>query len=264
MKKVRCLISVLSLGIFLLTASAIFAFEIGGKEVQISASETYVTRYIWRGQDIYADNDGAHQPSIDIAFPKLICDTDVSLNLWSSFPLNDGHQDLEELDYTLTFSNDITENFNLSLGYTYFDFPNTSSTADVGEPWVALSLVKIPALPIEVSFDLFAGYDFAAKSGGPDEGWYYSWGLGTEFPLPNLGLFQEGQTLGFGVTNWGNDGVADLEPSFLYATELSLSIAYEFGKLTVTPSVNYTINHKEEINNGEEELWAALECAYLF
>lgn len=240
----------------------IFALEIGNQEVEVTVTESYVSRYIWRGQDLYANDDGAHQPSIDIAFPELLYGTDVSLNVWGSFPLDKGHEDNEELDYTLTFFRDISELFSLSVGYTYFDFPNTGSTADVQEPWASITLNKIPALPIDVSMTVFAGYDFEAASGGPDEGWYYSWGFDTELPLPQSPFLQESQTLAVGIVNWGNDGVADLKASSLYATELSLSLLYAFKGFSITPNFHYTINYEDSINNDDEELWSGIEISY--
>jgi len=243
----------------------LYAFEISGQTVEVTVTESFVSRYIWRGQDLYGDNDGAHQPSIDIGFPKLLYGTDVSLNVWGSFPMNSGHEDGEELDYTITFSRDVLdEKFNISAGYTYFDFPNTASTADVSEPWISLVLNKIPFLPIEVSANIFAGYDFQAKSGGPDEGWYYSWGLATDIILPDLAFIQKDQVINISLTNWGNDGVADLESSGLYATEVSISTSYGFSDFTITPSLNYSIGHEDEINSGNDELWGAIELAYSF
>lgn len=243
----------------------LYAFEIGGQLVEVSVTDSYVSRYIWRGQDLYGENDGAHQPSIDVTLPKLLKGTDVSFNVWGSFPLDKGHEDGEELDYTIAFSRDLLdEKFNLSVGYTYFDFPNTSSTSDVSEPWWTITLNKIPGLPIDLSFSVFAGYDFAAKSGGPDEGWYYSWGFDTELLLPEFALAQEGQTLALGIVNWGNDGVADLEPSSLYATEFSAATSYALGGFSLTPSLHYTINHQEQINSGDEELWGGFEVSYGF
>jgi len=262
-RKLMILVAVL-IGLSGLLTSA-FALEIGSQEVEITLTDSYVSGYIWRGQDLYADNDGAHQSSIDIAFPKLIYDTDVSLNVWGSFPINSGHVDAEELDYTLTFSRDLLDDaINVSVGYTYFDYPKTESTADVSEPWISATLNKLPFLPIEVSFTGFIGYDFQAKSGGPDEGIYFSWGFDTELPLPQLALFQEGQTLALGIVNWGNDGPADLEPSSLYATEISLSTSYGVAGFSISPNLHYTINYEESINDGNEELWGGIEVSYAF
>lgn len=259
-------IVLLLMSMFIVSAAeAVYALEISGQEVEVTLTETFVSRYIWRGQDLYSNNDGAHQSSIDITFPKLLSEVDLSLNVWGSFPLNKGHEDAEELDYTITFSrNSLDEQFNISAGYTYFDFPNSSSTADVSEPWLAFSLNKIPLLPIDISFSVFAGYDFAAKSGGPDEGWYYSWGFDTELLLPESPLFQAGQALAIGVVNWGNDGVGDLESSGLYATEISFATSYAFSEFVITPSFNYSIGHEESINSGDNELWGGVEFAYSF
>jgi hypothetical protein len=239
-----------------------FTLNTWPQETTITFTDTYVSRYIWRGQDLYPDNDAAHQPSVDISFSDILNDIALSLNIWASFPLNKGHQDAEEIDYTLTLSKNLTETLNTSFGYTYFDFPNTASQADVQEPWISFTLSKIPIFNYEISLNLFAGYDFKTTSGGPDEGWYYSWGVSIEIPLESI--LTKKQSLILDITNWGNDGVADLKPSSLYATELSLSTSYNLGKFTITPSLHYTINYEDEINSGDEELWGGIEFSYVF
>lgn len=263
MRKIWIFISILFLGTVYLSRNA-FAFEVGSQETEITVTSSYVSRYIWRGQDLYGNNDSAQQASIDISFPNLVGGADISLNLWGSFPLNKGHEDSEELNYTITFFHEISKLFNLSGGYTYFDFPNTAKTTDVGEPWAALTLNKIPGLPLEVSMVVFAGYDFKVASGGPDEGWYYSWGFDTELPLPQLSLFQEGKTVTFSIINWGNDGVTNLEPSTLYATEFNLLAEYSIGEYTISPSIHYVLNHQDKINSGDDELWFGIEISYAF
>ena len=240
----------------------VLAVEINSQQIDITASTSYVTRYIWRGQDLYGDDDPAVQPSIDVALPESFLGSDIAFNVWGSFPLNGGHDDGTELDYVLTLSRDVLDGaVNLSAGYTYFDFPRAGGTWDIQEPWVSLGINEIPALPVAVSFSIFAGYDLKAASGGPDEGWYYSWGFTADIPLPECALFQQDQALSFGVTNWGNDGVAGLEPSAFYATELSLSTSYAFSNVSISPSLNYTINHESAINSGDEEIWGGLEVS---
>lgn len=241
-----------------------YALEVGGQNVVITFTEAFVSRYIWRGQDLLADNDPAWQPSIDVSVPNFLSKCDLSFNVWGSFPQNAGHENAEELDYSFTIARDINEKFNLSTGYVYFDFPNTSSTVDVQEPWASFTLNKIPYLPIDVSANVFLGYDFQAKSRGPDEGWYYSWGFTTEAPLPKFAFTQDGQAIYLAITNWGNDGVADLKPDSLYATELSLSTTYALKEFFLTPSFNYTINHNDAINNGNEEAYCGIEFSYTF
>lgn len=251
--------------ILLFLPGGAFGLEMGNHEVQLTVLESFASRYIWRGQDLFSENDPAYQPSIDIALPDFLDRVDVSFNVWAAIPLNNGHEDGQEVDYAVTLSNDIFDNtFEVSTGYTYFDFPNTRSTADVQEPWVSLTLNKIPALPVDVSMTIFAGYDFKAVSGGPDEGWYYSWKLGSEIPLARTAFTQKDQNLSLGITNWGNDGVADLKPSVLYATEFSFSTTYKFGILNISPCLTYIINHEDEINSGNEEIFGGIELAYVF
>lgn len=241
------------------------AVEIGSQEVEISAGETFVTRYIWRGQDLYGDNDAAHQPYLDFLLPEFILGADLDINFWGSFALSEGHEDGEEFDYTVSLSRTLLEVLDTSVGFTYFDFPNSGSTTDVAEPWISLTLNNIiPDFPIEIAANVFAGYDFQATSGGPEEGWYYSWGFDTEVPLSKCVLTQEDQALALGIVNWGNDGVAGLKPSVLYATEFSASTSYSLGKFSISPGLHYVVNHEDKINSGDNEFWAGIDISYAF
>lgn len=265
MRSVYKMLAVLVVVSMICSSGHAFAASIGEQEIDITVSEVFVSRYIWRGQDLYGQNDGAHQPSIDFVAPEALFGADVGLNIWASFPFASGHEAGEEFDYTFSLSRDIAEGVNASVGYTYFDFPNLgSSVADVHEPWISVSVDTIPFLPVDISFSTFAGYDQAAESGGPEDGWYFSYGFGYDVPLPKIRFTQEGQALSLGVTMWGTDGVAGLEPNMLYATELSASMSYSFDEISFGPSINYTINHEDKINSGDNEFWAGVEFSYSF
>ena len=82
--------------------------------------------------------------------------------------------------------------------------------------------------------------------------------------MPECSFTQNGQSLSLGITNWGQDGVAGLKPSSLYATEINLSTAYTVGKFSIAPKLSYTINYEEEINNGNEELYGGVDVSYVF
>jgi len=264
MKMAKILLFCLMVNI-LCMSSQVFALDLNGQQVDITITDAFVSRYIWRGQDLFADNDASTQPSIDVTLADILFGADASFNIWAALPLQSGHQSAEEIDYSFTLSRDILdEAFNLSAGYVYFNFPHSGRTADVQEPWVSLTLNRIPVLPIAISTGIFAGYDFKVKSGGPDEGWYYAWEIGTEFSLPESKITQDGQTLALEVVNWGNDGVAGMKPSGLYATEFSLSTGYSLGGISITPSINYAMNHQDRINSGDDEIWSGVEFGYAF
>lgn len=246
----------------LLIVSPAYALQIEEQEVNVTLSQSIASKYIWRGMDLFADNDAALFSSVDVALPGLIKETDISMNVWGAFPMDNGHETSTELDYSLTASHDF-ESFNISSGYVYFDYPKANNLSDINEFWGSFSLFKIPALPFDMSFTVFAAYETEAKDGGAENGWYYSWGFGMDVPLPESQLTQEGQAASIGITNWGNDGVGGLKPSVLYATECSLSTSYTVNSFSFTPSLNYAINYEDAINK-DDEFWAGIDVSYSF
>ena len=66
------------------------------------------------------------------------------------------------------------------------------------------------------------------------------------------------------IINWGNDGVSDLKPSLLYATEFSLLTNYLLGGIEITPGVHYALNYEDTINSGDDELWFSITATYAF
>ncbi|MGE0269377.1 MAG: hypothetical protein AB7S78_13085 [Candidatus Omnitrophota bacterium] len=246
----------------LLPLTQVYSLDIKNQKVNITVSQSFVTRYIWRGLDLYPENDPSYQPSLDIAFEDLVAGIDVSLNIWGGLPIGSGHESSTEADYALTLSRDF-EKINVSAGYVYFDYLKANRFSDVNELWVSASLFKIPVLPVDVSFDVLAAYEYKATEGGPDNGWYYSWGFSTTVPIPKCGLTQDGQGLDASVANWGNDGASDLKPSKLYATEFNLGTTYTFGSVSVTPGFTYVWNHEDEIN-PDNEIVGMIDISYSF
>ena len=181
-----------------------------------------------------------------------------------SFPLNSGHEISTELDYSLTGSHDFLDVFNVSSGYVYFDFPKANKNSDYNEFWGSLTWLELPNLPILISATLFTGYEIEAAAEGPENGQYYSWGFVSELNLTQRKLFQEDQKLSLEVTNWGNDGVAGLKPSRLYATELSASTSYSLIGFSIIPAFHYSFSHEKEINSGDDEVWGSIDIRYVF
>ena len=99
---------VILLFVFLIVGTG-FAFEVGEQNVEITVSDAYAFRYIWRGMDLFANNDGAQQPSVDVLMPELFAGIDVNFNVWASIPVNKGHENAEEIDYTFSLSKDVLD-----------------------------------------------------------------------------------------------------------------------------------------------------------
>ena len=253
---------VLVFAVFFLPQAA-FSTQTNNQELVVTITNSCNSRYIAEGQDYFPNNDPAMFSSVDFALPKLIANTDVSFNVWHALPLSSGHEIAEELDYSMTASRDLLDAFNASLGYVYFDYPKADRYADAHRVWGSFSLLEIPKLPISVSFDLFAAYEFEAHDDGPENGWYYAWGFGTELDLPKFVFTQDDQKINLNITNWGTDGVGGLKSDSLYATEFNISTDYLFNKFTITPNLNYVSSYEDEIND-ENEIWGGVEVSYTF
>ena len=161
----------------MLTGNALGAMGADEPQISAEAQTTFVSRYIWRGQDLYPSNDGAFQPQVTITADNVLSGISATLDVWASYATANGHETADELDYTFLFSREFNEDtIAVSAGYTYFDYPNLNDTSDAMEAWLSLD-AKIPGCPLDSSLLIFAGYDFAAAGGGPDEGWYFSLGI---------------------------------------------------------------------------------------
>ena len=84
------------------------------EKLAIDIDATYVSKYIWRGYDLF-DDHAAFQPSMNLD----IFDTGFSVNFWGSIPMGsgsnvhemvtDGINMLQEYDYTFAYSTSLFE-----------------------------------------------------------------------------------------------------------------------------------------------------------
>jgi hypothetical protein len=92
--------------------------------ITVTGDIAYYSAYVWRG--FLLDGDNVVQPGIYIAGPATKFGT-VTAKFWSSHDLdNADSRHSEEYDYILDYTfgfNDIS----VSLGHTYYDFPETDS-----------------------------------------------------------------------------------------------------------------------------------------
>jgi len=239
------------------------ALEIADQEVAVTLTESFASRHICEAQDSFPENDPIWESTLDIEVPKVMYETDLSFSFWWGYPLKAGSVTAEEIDYSVAISRDLTKTLKASIGYNYCDFPKANRNSDFNKFLANLTLAEIPNLPISISFNLYAAYQFEAAAEGSEDGWYYSWGFGTELPLSEWRIFQKEQSANIEVANWGNDGVAGSKPSSLYATECSISTDYSFWEFTITPSFNYVFSYENSINS-EDEIWGRIDVSYAF
>jgi hypothetical protein len=223
----------------------------GANRLTTAGSLSYVSSYIWRGQDLLPDNDSAIQPSITFTNAD-----GVSLNLWGSFGFGGSDQvnHLDEWDYTLSYTGSISPALGWSIGHSYYTFPSVGGITESQESYFRLSFPKVPLSP---AFTLYGDW-------GHGKGYYANLAGSKEASL-NLGRTKVPISLAFSVGY--TDGQWGFEPGF---SDVNLSVGFPIGRegRLFTPSLNYTyVPEKGSIANGDvppkinydNEFWVGLK-----
>lgn len=187
--------------------------------IEVSADVSIYSKYIWRGFKL--DDDPVMQPGV------YISSRGFTASVWGSFDI-DSDDDLnsDEMDYSIDYTHNF-DNFSLSVGHTYYDFPAADATSKEFYLGVGLNTLLLP------TFTWF--HDYADEDSGGGDGDYAVLGISHSFELTdnpitldlsshvayNRGLFinGEGGDVGLGV---------------------GLTIPLT-DKISVSPNVNYSI-----------------------
>lgn len=260
----------------LLIASALVcspsaALELGNTDVAITLDSTYVSKYIWHGFDVLPDDDSAQQSFINVDWQGL------SVGVWSSFALQNGHEPTDELDYYAYYAYTVAEESryaaDLLAGYVYFDFPNSDSkagadgVADQQELSLEIRMINLlPALGPGRPVPFYgAYYEFPGKDSNGSEiprAWFHLFGLGYDVPLADLGERFSDQTLSLSWDITFNDGVYGADHDWSHTT-FAAATTFAAGPVGITPAVNYQISFEDTVND-ENEFYASLGVSYSF
>lgn len=200
-------------------ASASRAFE---AEIAADASVSYMGKYVWRGQLL--NDDPVVQPSVGFQVGK------VYLNLWGNMDTteyNDNSGEFNEVDFTVDYSDSITELLGFSVGAIRYEFPNTDLDATT-EIYAGLNLNTFLSPSAKVYYDI-----------DDIEGVYASFGVGHSISITETVSLEMGASLGVGNEkyNEGYWGVSD--GSSAQDLTLTLALPVSLGSWTVTPSLTY-------------------------
>ena len=252
------------MGFLMLLASGSMSWSQEAQEPQslgVTADMTLVTKYRWRGYDLF-DDHGAYQPSINWD----IFDTGFSVNVWGSFPFGSGNEVFKELDYTIAYGTTLFEEesyaVDLGVNYIYYDFPRVGSrfvpdSHEVGVSIALPSLIKIGDSALVPSYygaklwpaDSGLGFDVA--------GGYHALGLGYDLTIPKID-----QVLSLSWDINYNDGLYGSDHDWTHTT-FGLSTSFEVGPVSLTPFINYQISMDDSVN-PDDEFWGGLSVSMSF
>ena len=239
---------------------------------------TYVSRYIWRGYDAYANDHSAIQPSLDLD----LFGTGFGLTTWWSRANGSGFEKSEWLTITGYYRNrlfvDTSYVTNYKIGYTYFGYPDArwkgsgpgpaSASGHAQEVFAMFQWPELFPCGLVPSYAAFAYWPSESKAfNRKNGGWAHVFGLGKDVMVDNLlgGADQQAIHLGFHAVY--NDSVgpagntADHDWShgvFSVSTDFQISENVRF-----TPGFHYQSSWDDSINPSDE-YWTSLSLSYSF
>jgi hypothetical protein len=243
---------------------------------------TYLSKYVWRGFDIYGDKS-AIQPSIDLD----LYGTGFGINIMGHRANSSKYENGERWDYTLYYYNSLFDDeiyaTNYRLSWVYYNYPDMSShtdrSIDLQEINAFLSWPKIlPIKGLVPSYVLVKLWPSNSNtlvgrrstSGGTASGWAHIFMLDYGLPISTEGLLPDTpeQILNLHMELVYNDGVgpnganADHDWSNVV---FGVSTDFDLGNdLTFTPGIYHQVTMDKSVNPDKDETWVGLSMKYKF
>ena len=237
--------------------------------VTTTVDVTYVTKYIWRGFNIYGSH-GAIQPSVDFAL-----ENGFSANVWMSYPVGSGENDagasindqLTEFDYTLAYSNAVLEDasqINYKVGWRYYDYTKTSTKDnDMQEVFAEVSMPNIVGNGFTPRAAWYQMWN--SKSGGLNSGaagGIFAMGFAYDFGFdqaPEVPL-----TFSWDIVYNDGTGGAAVDHDWSHMV-FGLSTALDVPSIggTLAPAIYWQSSFEDTVNENDE-LWAGISYSLNF
>ena len=218
-----------------------------GLSAQWSFQADLPSRFIWRGFDLYAENNPAFQPSATYAFGE----SGLSINFWGSAALS-GRDELgqwDEVDLTAVYAFAPASGLDAAVGFTHYgwywadDFSFEDATTQ--EAFASVRFTQVALAPAVTVY-----YDFNLNSG-----LYASVDAGHAFRLA------DSAELVLAVATGYNRHFRIAGSGFSDAT-LSACVPLTFGKIKFTPFVKYSRILMDEVNPAEYEAWGGISVGF--
>ncbi len=248
--------------VILLGTNSGFAVDLLGEPLDINLDFTYASNYMWHGMDIYNDH-GAFQPSVRVDYRGAYA------SIWGSIPDSSGFDDLTEIDwivgYNYTFFEESPYAVEADLGYTYFSYPKTGSDFDAQETALSVSfpnLIPLGSSSLVPGYAIFYDWDGVQSEDKIDNGWFQTFSLNYDFPIPTIIPDQEEQALTLYSDLTYNDGAFETDSGWSHAT-VGISTTFEWKKLYFTPALYYQFTFEDSVNT-EDDLYTLLSVGFSF
>jgi hypothetical protein len=248
------------------------------KAVSGTVDLTFMSNYIWRGFDLYNNNDCGIRTGLDLKF----FDTGLGLNIFHARALGKNFENLQWMPLTLYYDSslfgDAAYATNYHLAWTYYYFPETGPKGNVAagapgdgqEIQASFSWPKICPFGIVPSYTIVCLWPSASGSASSAwGGWAHIVGLGYDLKVPGFIPETPEQILhlsadlvyngGFGALPGG--GVVDHDWShFVVGVSTDFDLP---SNVTFTPALYWQLSMENSVNT-QDEFWLTLSVAYKF
>lgn len=214
--------------------------------LSVGASVDVASDYMFRGFNLY---DGISvQPAVDLGFDFGDLGS-LNLSTWGHLSAEGGQSASEkftEVDYTLSYSYSM-DMVALSVGHAFYTYPRSSDDIeDTAEVFGSVGL-DVPLAPTLTVFHDYEEFDTE----------YYELSFSHEVTTDALGEgFNATPYVAFGFATNSEKVYAD---DGLVQVTTGLSFATTVGDFDVVPSLNYTFESDDALDN---EFWAGISFAY--
>jgi hypothetical protein len=222
---------------------------------------TYGSKYMWHGFDVF-DDHGAFQPSVTVQYK------DLYVGVWASLPDSNGFEDLQELDYYIGYDHSFLEDeryaIDVSILYTYFDFPKDSSAEaqEFGFGFSMPQLIPVGDSFLVPSYMAYFNTEGFSSNNSTEDGWFHDFGLSYSYTLPATPITQEEQTLDLEWMITYNDGAYGTDAGFSH-TVVSMSTTWEWNVFYFSPMIAYQWSFEDTVNT-EDEFYALIRTGVSF
>ena len=264
----------LTAAILMVVSSLATAQEVEPAELKATLDVSYVSRFIWRGFDAYANDHSAIQPSVNLD----LFGTGFGANVWMSRANGGGFENAEWLDYTLYYNNTLCPDQDYAtyyqVGYIYYSYPDepgkgsTIGTGAAQEIFAAFAWPKICPLGIVPSYTVACYWPSESGATNQDNGgWAHILGLGYDFTIPGLMANTPEQTIHLSAEAVYNDAVgpagSTVDHDWSHAVFGASTDFPITENLTFVPAVFYQSSWDDSVNTSDE-YWTKLSMVYKF
>ncbi len=217
-------------------------------DIEASGSLDVYNRYVWRGFTL--DTDPVVQPGFSLS------GYGVTASFWGSWDAdNNDASNSDEVDFVVDYTKEF-DDFSVSLGHTYYDFPGSSLYSR--EFYLGIAMSDFPLSP-----SLTYYHDYGDEDNGGGDGDYAVLSLSQGFDL----VEEYGITLDLGASVGYNHELFITGDGGDFLGSIGLTVPLT-ENLTMCPSVNYAVPFSDlsDSNDGNQDnrFYAGVSLGYSF